>query len=192
MYLCAILFCVASSKFARGSAVQNCSGLRRDLTIIVWGDCCSSCNLLCCYFIIYCPTPSGCRVSVLLNSALIVLEGGVVDVSCCVVFVGVAVATTVAMGPSVFPVLSWRFLFPLPFTLLCCCPPPLPPFVFMRFSRLWMMLVRAVIWMMMEVLDCVEFSIWESCYVMASPFLSLVLISSTCAVSSACFDAFLA
>ena len=102
MYLCTILFCVAISKVSRGFAVQNCSGLHRDLTIIVWGYCCSEYNKVCCYFIVYYPTPSGGRVVVLVTSALLVLEGGVVDVSCCLVFAGVSIVTTVAMGPAVF------------------------------------------------------------------------------------------
>ena len=34
--------------------------------------------------------------------ALLVLEGGVVDVSCCLVLAGVSVVTTVAMGLAVF------------------------------------------------------------------------------------------
>ena len=50
-----------------------------------------------------------------------------------------------------------------------------------------MMLVRAVIWLMMEVLDCVEFSIWDSFSYRVSLFSSSVLIASACAVSSACF-----
>ena len=102
MYLCTILFCVAISKVSRGSAVQNCSGLHRDLTRIVWGYCCSEYNRVCCYFIVYCPTPPGGRIAVLITSALIFLEGGVVDVSCRLVFEGVAVVTTVAVGPAVF------------------------------------------------------------------------------------------
>ena len=56
------------------------------LTIIVWGYCCSEYNRVCCYSIVYGPTPSGGRVVVLVTSALLVLEGGVVDVSCCLVF----------------------------------------------------------------------------------------------------------
>ena len=55
-----------------------------------------------------------------------------------------------------------------------------------------MMLVRAVIWIMTEVLDCVEFSIWDSFSCMASPFSISELIASACAVSSACFAAIMA
>ena len=55
-----------------------------------------------------------------------------------------------------------------------------------------MMLLSAVIWMMTKVSDCVEFSIWESCSCMASPFSSSALIASACAVSSAVFAAILA
>ena len=102
MYLCTTLFCVTSSKVARGSAVQNCSGLRHNLTIIVWGGSCSEYNRVCFYFIVYCPTPSGGRVAVLVTSALLVLEGVVVDVYSSLVFAGVAVMSTVAMGPAVF------------------------------------------------------------------------------------------
>ena len=50
-----------------------------------------------------------------------------------------------------------------------------------------MMLVSAVISLTTEVLDCVEFTIWESCSYIASPFSSLELIASACAVSSVCF-----
>ena len=109
---------------ARGSGVQNCSGLHRDLTIIVWGDCCSKCNRVCCYFIVYCPTPPGGRVVVLVTPALLVLEGGVVDVSCCLVFAGVAVVTTIAMGPAVFSRLALAIFGSLSFpsTLLLSSP----------------------------------------------------------------------
>ena len=55
-----------------------------------------------------------------------------------------------------------------------------------------MMLVRAVIWLMKEVLDCVELAILESCSCMTSPFLSSALIASACAVSSAFFAAIMA
>ena len=54
-----------------------------------------------------------------------------------------------------------------------------------------MMLVRAVIWLMMEVSDCVEFSIWESCSCMDSPFSISALITSACWVSLDCFASFL-
>ena len=106
MYFCAILFCVAISKIYRGSAVQNCSGLRRDLTIIVSGDCCSECNSFCCYFIFYRPTPSGGRVAVFVTPAFLVLKGCVVDVSCRLFLAGVAVVTTVAVGTAVFSCLA--------------------------------------------------------------------------------------
>ena len=59
-------------------------------------------------------------------------------------------------------------------------------------SRLRMMLVIAVIWLMKVVSDFVEFSIWGICSCMAIPFSSLALIASACAVSSACFAAILA
>ena len=54
------------------------------------------------YFIIYFPNLPGGRVAVLVTSALIFQEGGVVDVSCRLVFAGVAVVSTVVMGPEVF------------------------------------------------------------------------------------------
>ena len=54
-----------------------------------------------------------------------------------------------------------------------------------------MMLVSAVIWLMTEVSDCVEFTNWDSCSCMASSFLSSALIVSACAVSTACFAAIL-
>ena len=54
------------------------------------------------------------------------------------------------------------------------------------------MLVRAVIWMMKELLDCVEFAIWDSCSCMVSKFYSLALIASARAESSACFTVILA
>ena len=59
-------------------------------------------------FLFYCllsHLPGG-RVAFLVNFALLVLEVGVVDVSCCLVFLGVAVVTTVAMGPAVFSCLA--------------------------------------------------------------------------------------
>ena len=55
-----------------------------------------------------------------------------------------------------------------------------------------MMSVRAGIWLMTELLDCVKFSIWEGCSCMVNPFSSSALISSDCAESSACFAAILA
>ena len=55
-----------------------------------------------------------------------------------------------------------------------------------------MMSMRAVIWMITELSDCVEFAIWESCSSMVSPFSSSALIVSACAESSACFAAILA
>ena len=55
-----------------------------------------------------------------------------------------------------------------------------------------MMLVRAVIWLMTEVSDCVEFSIWVSCSCVASPFSSSALIAYACAVSSDCSAAIMA
>ena len=106
MYLCTIIFCVASSKVSRCSTVQNCSGMRRNLNIIVWGYCCSECNRVYFCFIFYCPTLSGGRVKVLVTYALLVLEVGVIDISCLLVFAGVAVVTTVAMGPAVLYRLS--------------------------------------------------------------------------------------
>ena len=54
----------------------------------------------------YCPTPLGGRVAVLVTSTLLVLEGGVVDVSCRLVFAGVSVVTNVATGPAVFSCLA--------------------------------------------------------------------------------------
>ena len=55
-----------------------------------------------------------------------------------------------------------------------------------------MMSVRAVIWPMTELSDCVEFAIWKSSSYMVSPFSSLALIASVCAKSLACFAAILA
>ena len=49
-----------------------------------------------------------------------------------------------------------------------------------------MMLVSAVIWLMTEVSDCVEFTIWDSCSCMDSPFSSSALIASACVSMFSC------
>ena len=55
-----------------------------------------------------------------------------------------------------------------------------------------MISVRAVLWPMTELSDCVEFSIWESFSCVVSPFSSLALIASARAESSAYFSTILA